>query len=649
MKRLITLILIAGCQQTPEGARVLMDFSRQASFYSAPFPSDELSPFDPAAFPNPHSNQLVTKMLELVRGTRGFALAGGVFFSLDGPLDSASLPDVKGTLSGDAKVFLFGIDPDSPDYLKRTPLEVFFDADGGPFGALNQLALVPVQGFPLRVNTRYAAVVLRSLKDAKGRLLARGAIPSIGTYQLAIAALRDARIALYDVAGVAAFTTGDPTSELASVRKDALAQQPPLPLSPFSLRAIYPGYCVYQTTVKMPVYQRGVPPYSSTGGGFSFDSGGKPILKRLEEANLFVTIPRAAMPALGWPAVVYIRAGGGGEVPLADRGVHKAAGSDSPPGTGPAMHFAAVGWAGVQVDGPLGGRRNSTASDEQFLIFNVTNPEALRDNIRQTAVELGALAQSLDQLSIDTSGCAGAGATASIDLKNLALWGHSTGATIAPIALATEPRFRAAILSGAGGSWIENVMQKQKPLAVKPAAELLLGYSEAGRALTGHDPVLTLLQWAVEPADPQAYGRRVLREPVTGVPARHVLMFQGIVDHYILPRIADTTSLSLGLDLAGPALDALSAELASTTHALDVLPLGGRGQIALPASGNLTAGDGSPLTAVLAQHAADGIEDGHEVAFQTEAPQHQYRCFLWSLLRGTPRVPADGLAAAPCQ
>ena len=28
-------------------------------------------------------------------------------------------------------------------------------------------------------------------------------------------------------------------------------------------------------------------------------------------------------------------------------------------------------------------------SDEQFLVFNVTNPESLRDNVRQSAIEVG--------------------------------------------------------------------------------------------------------------------------------------------------------------------------------------------------------------------------------------------------------------------
>jgi len=34
------------------------------------------------------------------------------------------------------------------------------------------------------------------------------------------------------------------------------------------------------------------------------------------------------------------------------------------------MHFAQVGWAAVEVDGPLGGLRNTTGGDEEYLVFN---------------------------------------------------------------------------------------------------------------------------------------------------------------------------------------------------------------------------------------------------------------------------------------
>ena len=48
-------------------------------------------------------------------------------------------------------------------------------------------------------------------------------------------------------------------------------------------------------------------------------------------------------------------------------------------GSGPALRLARAGYAALSVDGPLGGLRNPDAQDEQFLIFNILNPTALRD------------------------------------------------------------------------------------------------------------------------------------------------------------------------------------------------------------------------------------------------------------------------------
>jgi hypothetical protein len=214
------------------------------------------------------------------------------------------------------------------------------------------------------------------------------------------------------------------------------------------------------------------------------------------------------------------------------------------------------------------------------------------------------------------------------------------GATIAPLTLAVEPRYRAAILSGAGGSWIENVIHKLSPLPVKPLAEILIGYPPRGLELTEHDPFLNLLQWAGEAADPPAYAWNLVHDAPND--PIHVLMLQGIVDTYILPPIANTTSLSLGLDLAGGSLDVDEPRLSEFLPLEELLPYREREQLTLPASG--TAG----ATAVVVQHLEDGIEDGHEVMFQTEGARHQVRCFLESYLTGMPVVVAAGSVLDPC-
>ncbi|MCC6646450.1 MAG: hypothetical protein IT374_12875 [Polyangiaceae bacterium] len=637
-----------------------------SGFYGSPFPGEHRrradGAVDVAGFPNEGGVDLAKKVLALLDGERGFGTTSGVYFHATTALDPRSLPDVAGSVAAGASVFVMAVDDGARDAGQRLPLSADFHADGGPFGAPNLLSLLPVQGLPLRPGARYVAVVTTRVRDASGAPLvpsAETAALVAGTrpagmssaafddHRAALAALTRAGVATSELVAVTVWRTGEPMSALRRVRDHALALGVPRPLAPLVKAETFEDFCVFTSTIEMPVYQSGEPPFANDGGAFVFDAAGAPVLQAKETANLVLTLPRRAMPAAGFPLVVFSRTGGGGERPLVDRGTEAVHGGPPlAPGTGPARSFAQAGFAGLSIDGPHGGLRNVTKQDEQFLMFNVANPAALRDNVRQSALELALAAHVAGELSVDASACPGLSSAgpARVDAGTLALMGHSMGATISPLTAAVEPRFRALLLSGAGGSWIANVMDKKKPLAVKGIAEVLLGLAGSGYHLHEHDPLLSLFQWAGEAADPPVYGRAILAEPIEG-PRRHVLMMQGIVDHYILPSIANATSLSFGLDLAGPELDSMTPELASFTPLSALLPLSGRRAISLPASANIDPS----TTAVVVQHREDGLEDGHEVVFQTPAPKRQMRCFLASLAAGAaPRVPDSGPEDAPC-
>lgn len=651
LRRLAALVLLTGAcgAREPEGdVEVRMEFARTDGFFSAPFPSDALRQSDGRLavrdFPNPKKVAMLGQGLSLVgRDARGFARTGGVFFQLTGPISQSGLPSLPGSMQEDANVFLVSIDATSPDYQKRRPIQVTFSAEASPNGAPNLLALLPLQGVPLRANTMYAAVVLKSLRDGEGKLLrasavmqdlAAGRTPNVveaDRLLKAMLVLNAMGLKSSSIAGLTVFTTDDPVGGFRRAVDDALALPKPVPAA-FARTDTYADYCMYRSTITLPVFQEGTPPFSMMGGRWATDSSGKLVKQRDETARVFVSVPRKPMPPGGYPVVVMLRTGSGTDRGL-DRGVRDAMGNVLVPGDGPAVHFARVGWAGLSFDGPHGGMRNVSAGDEQFLVFNVFNPPALRDNVRQSALETVLMARVLEDISFDASDCPGAGGMARFNVSLVALMGHSMGASIAPLAAAVEPRYRALILSGAGGSWIANAVDKLKPLATKASLEVLFDYPQ-GVGLTPTDPTLTLVQWAPEAADSQVYAEHLVNEPLVGAP-RHVLMFQGIVDHYIMPSIANTMTLATGLDLAGPAHDETVAELATHPKVRDMLPFSGRAAISLPAKGNR---DG--VTAVVVQHVEDGVEDGHEVMFQLEAAKAQYRRFLETLAAGgMPEVP----------
>jgi len=671
MRSLALVLLLGACRPDPNaspqgwahgpGARFDL---QDDDFFGTPFPGehhlDDAGTIDLSRFPNPDEVALVDHVVALLDGrATGFSTTSAIFFPFSEALAVPPTQTLDQSVEGTAQVVLMDVDPDSPEQGRRFPVDLGWSEDGPPLGAAHTLSLLPLQGVPLRPRTLYSAAVLGPLETASGEPL----VPPVALQQLqaglspdgfseAQAARWQDAIAALDAAGVdtgallalTVFETWDPTAGMVAL-DEAVSALPPPEVVDLTQTEVFDAYCVYEGTVDLPVYQEGEPPFTSSGGGIVFEDDG-PVLQTWETARVVLTVPRDAAPAAGWPTALMIRTGGGGDRPLVDRGPRDAEGNALEAGTGPALHFARAGFAGISVDGPHGGLRNVTGADEQFLIFNIANPAAMRDNLRQTAVEAAWVPELLDTLSLDLSDCDGAtdadgASVAAFDTDSLALMGHSMGATVAPLTLAVEPRFGAVILSGAGGSWTENIVHKQKPLEVRPLAEALIGY-ESGQ-LTEHDPFLNLLQWGGEVADPPVFAELVMA-PTDGS-TRHVLMLQGIVDRYILPPIANATSLSLGLDLGGTPLDEDHAELAGLRPLSEVMGFVGSEAIALPAAGNHPSG----ATALVVQHPEDGIEDGHEVVFQTEAPQHQLRCLLEGFAAGeTPTIPEGDGALDPC-
>jgi len=636
---MLTLAL-AGCTGEPAPTRPRADYAATATdFFAAPFPDEGRrtadGSIDVSTFPQLPPSDLLEQLVTLAGESRDFATTSTIYFAFDGPLDPSVEADPT---NGSEAVLLLRLDEEAEAH----PIEVRFHEDGGPWGAPNLLSVLPLQGVPLAAGARYAAVVRTGVLDAAGAPI--GPAPALATIEgggipegMSAAAAEAHREALAtlagrgidDVAALAVFDTQDPTAELFTWRRAALEVLPTLD-APLEAIETHDDFCVYRSTVAMPIYQQGTPPFTEGGGGAVRFEDGVPVQQGTETARVLVTLPRQPMPADGFPFVVFSRTGGGGDRPLVDRGVRDESGEPIDPGSGPGREFAREGWAAISIDGPHGGLRNVTMGDEQLLIFNVANPRALRDNIRQSAIELALAAHLGPTLAIDASGCDGlAEPSATLSEESVVLMGHSMGATIAPLAMAIEPRFEALLLSGAGGSWIENVVHKESPLPVRPLAEAILGV--AGRyRLHEHDPALMLLQWVGESADPPVYGRFIQD--------RNVLMMQGIVDTYILPPIANATSLSLALDLGGEGIEDTDERSAAFTPLEALLPLVGAEARPLPVAGNRRG-----WTAVVSQHPEGPIEDGHEVVFQTDGPKHQYRCFLRTLAAGiAPTVPAVG-------
>lgn len=530
-------------------------------------------------------------------------------------------------------------------------------------------------------------------------------------YAAATSALKNAGVRLDDLAAMTVFRTGSPTAELGTLYAKARGAAFD---APFHFRQADPDFCVYETTATMPVFQSGKPPHQLGEGvitPFIRFVLGNPLIGTVKDdgvivpgatpqpstkpARVVLTVPRnRKMPANGWPVAVFVRAGAGLDAqgsPLVDRGrtlpQHQTVDGCLPPqnggtaipsnqhcGEGPAREFARAGMVGITVDGPQTGSR-LVAGDKDFgalvggacnidartgedsAMFDVCNPRAIRDNIRQSAIEVALVPSLLDPPMHVTGGgdeCHLEGAR--LDTSRLALMGHSMGATITPLALQLQPRFKTVVLSGANGSYIENILSKQEPFALAQTLEdmLTLDY-----CLDEFSMLSSLFQWAEEASDPIVYEQALFARS----PKPNVLMMQGIGDHYIPSPVANVNSMGLRLDLLGHELDEQWPPACPTNSLkpledppmcwaggkstpryplLPVVPmLGyvGTGAIASFPPGGV-AGNRDGATRGLVQYDRDKacLQDGHEVAYEIAKARWQYRCFLASFARGQAKV-----------
>src|SRR6185369_12189557 len=102
--------------------------------------------------------------------------------------------------------------------------------------------------------------------------------------------------------------------------------------------------------------------------------------------------------------------------------------------------------------------------------------------------------------------------------------------------------FKRGVLSGAGGSWIYNLVLKQTPNSAE-LARALLGYVD-GDTVDIFDPVMTLAATLWEPIEPMSHA---------GGWSGSVLLFEGVLDTFYLPRMVNALAMAGRFDAAEPA------------------------------------------------------------------------------------------------
>ncbi|MCB9731647.1 MAG: hypothetical protein H6745_03315 [Deltaproteobacteria bacterium] len=546
----------------------------------------------------------------------GWGLNGGLYIGFDGPLDAATLPAPEASRDALSPLQLVNVSAGTARYGERLPLQFRFYTQGDdPYYQPNTLATHQVEGFPLAEGATYCLVVTRAVKDAAGNYLqaAPGFLDALAdTPWLADfrAWLRESPLRPEDVATASCFTTHHPTAELRAVSDWIDANEPPELSEIFEPSA----WNEFQGLYLAPNFQAGAKPYTSDGD-IRFDAGGDPIVQEQETLRFLMLVPRDhAMPAVGWPVILY---------------AHGTTG-DYQSCRGDVADMVADGFVAICIDQPLHGIRGPGLNDNELEVFsfNFVNPKAGRSNFRQAAIDTLTLSRMVvaGRFDLDATETT-VGEPVELDPDRVFFFGHSHGGLSGALAFAVDTRVKGGVLSGAAGVLIETILRRKDPADFAALVGGLLGVTPED--LDSFHPMLSLVQMLVDATDPINYAPYWVKNPPPG----------GAKDMFVSEGTEDAASPSVGTDAMTAAAGLPQIEPIAKVSPAHVLH--GIAPLRTPVARDVDTPDG-PRTAAMRQYQGGS----HFVALSDPAAKSLVRGFFRSLRDGAPVI-SDGPATIP--
>lgn len=638
------------------------DVTQSENFYNIPFPSDLR--LDEQNRPNmtgyPISDQAfgIFGIKAIASDRFGFPTTSVAYFRFNGALSSQNLSKLI-PAKRNSPVLLIDIDPNSPERGKLYPTVAEDLIADSVYIPEHLLAVAPYPGIVLPPNRKYAYVVMKTLKDAKGKrlgapsslkkLLSRGRPPKGLLGQQAArqfaplrSVLSELRIPPGLVAAATVFTTGHPASELKSL-SNQVRRRYDLSIENLSLDpedgTSHERFCQLRATINFPQFQVGTPPFNSDGL-FQIDSDGTLVEQRFETANVAITIPKTKMPKNGYPLIFYFHGSNGLSTQVVDRGPILEPGGTPAKGLGPAHVVAEHGFAAVGSSLPVNPERAPGAPEDAYQ--NLNNLAAYRDTFRQGVIEQRLLLDAIKHLRISPeilAGCSGPslprGATHfRFQTKKIGAIGQSHGAQYANMFGAVEPKVKAVAPTGSGAFWSLYV-------AIGDLAPLASQLLVTDQPINYLHPGLQLLQMSWEGAEPMAYMPHIAARPLPGHQARSIYKPVGLGDTENPLPIFDALVVATKLEQAG------NIFWSSMQTSLGVIGLDGI--IPYPVNNNLTSTNGQNYTGVVVQYEGDEIADPHGIFAQLDEVKYQYGCFFKTAIIGSKAtVPAPAPLGTPC-
>jgi pimeloyl-ACP methyl ester carboxylesterase len=547
-------------------------------FYSLPFPNDirvrasgkiDLGghPVPPEAIGVPFINRYAEVAQE---DLEGFSTNAVAILRFSHAYDFGTVgPDNAMTAGNDATVRLIDITPGSPTY--NTEQGIAWKETRGTLSSYvcpHWVGIARPLGNPFLPNTTYAAIVTTGVKaengddferDADFEAMLGGSQP--GDDELAAAWQAYAPLRAWidaenedegEILNAAVFTTSDPESLIRGLRQRVM-EDGPATLSDLTncseAGAVSPcetteedgstrGACVNRAgqdfteihaRISLPIFQNGVLPYVSEGGGIELDAQGLPTIVTHQDVCMAISVPNAAPPAGGYPVLIYSHGTGGSFTNT--MGSNSNLASD--------LATAATPTAVVAIDLPQHGERRGTGEDSKQdpdgLFYNFLNPRAARDNVAQGSADLFGIVQwimadgGLDAIRSPT------GSAVVLDTARIMMMGHSQGATHTALMVSHEPNVKAVVLSGVGGHLTSSLLTKTSPVDIAAVIPIGLQDPDSGFRLAAgiFNPALAIIQSVFDPVDPINYARHLRREILASNPGgQHTFVTYGVGDTF---------------------------------------------------------------------------------------------------------------------
>ncbi|MGD0524541.1 MAG: hypothetical protein ABSE49_05340 [Polyangiaceae bacterium] len=677
----------------PTGTMVLFDatadFTQPANFYDFPWPSDlrltSTGTPDLTGMANPTLSQVFAGLIQIAQENTGYPVLPVAWFDFTADLAALSPTDVI-PAAATSPILLVDVDPTSSTLGKLFPTiaETIPQDNYVPDGLL---AVGPRPGIVLEPKHQYAYVVMTSAQDVNGadlavapalaQALAGGSSstdPVAQLYSVVPPALQAAGVDPTQVAAATVFTTGDVVADLSNLstmvfqKYASTVSITDLAVDPMTLDT-NERFCELQGQVTYPQFQVGSPPYD-TGGLFTYDSTGMPIVQGQQVSPITITLPKSAMPSGGYPLIVYFHGTGGISHEIADRGPWRVETDTTncppgqadayqiletwngttgcyTPGQGPGWVMAPLGFAMAGSAMPVNPQRWPAGLNSDLPEYlNINNVAATRDIFRQGVLEERMFFDALSRLTIDPSlvaTCSGlslpAGETAyHFAASPLLAQGQSMGAMYANMISAVEPRIQAVVPTGSGGYWSYFILQTQFFPNIEGDLGLLLGL----RGTFSHlHPAMHVVQMALEPVDPIVYMPRLGYEPLPTHPVRPVYEPHGMGDSYFPTDVQDAVAMAYRHKETGVA-QWPTMQTALQLEGLD-------GILPYDVTNDVTSVTGTPRTGVVVQYMGDGVYDPHCIFQQLDSVKYQYGCFFQTFLQtGKATVPAPADFSVPC-